>query len=450
MLRPGGRIASERGQILVLFVAIFSVVLALAAFAIDQGFWYGRRTIARTDADAAARAGALGLLNAEYHGAIGDGVSGCGYAASTLRDNGGAFANSDVCGINFIERSDCFGDSRDMPSLTARIEADTRSFFSRRFGIKDINVAAQATACVGSVTTLKVSPSSGASSFTPDKALPFVLRANNGACFSGGTIVLSTECTIYGSFNANANQRVLAGAPANPDECYGSNPGPATILANIASTCTVGACGGANKATQCLGTKQITSKSDHRKVLDNMKTWLSRPSPCQGGNNSYRFQDAFGYGDGYTVPDEVPVPPAIPLLGDTTDYTRSIVYVEKDCISNPRVVVLPISDGSNGADKPVKGFVTVYITGCYRDNAPFLKPNPAAETNKCDIGGGGGGDDECGGDGDGDHKDEKCDEERDTRYEIRGIPIQTFILDGAIGDIDTRTPNAPLTIQTVK
>jgi len=49
----------ERGQVLLLFVVVFSVILAMGALALDQGFWLGRHRATQAAADASARAGAL-------------------------------------------------------------------------------------------------------------------------------------------------------------------------------------------------------------------------------------------------------------------------------------------------------------------------------------------------------------------------------------------------------
>ena len=55
---PAGVRRGERGQYLVLFVVLFSLIIGIAAFSIDQGVWLGERRISQKDADAAARAGA--------------------------------------------------------------------------------------------------------------------------------------------------------------------------------------------------------------------------------------------------------------------------------------------------------------------------------------------------------------------------------------------------------
>src|SRR5882724_9909820 len=54
----------ERGQVLLLFVAFFTVLLVFAGITIDQGLWLGHRRAAQKDADAAARAGAAQYIKA--------------------------------------------------------------------------------------------------------------------------------------------------------------------------------------------------------------------------------------------------------------------------------------------------------------------------------------------------------------------------------------------------
>ena len=51
----------ERGQALILFVGIFSVVLVIAAIVVDFGLWFAERRSAQRGADLAAAAGALDL-----------------------------------------------------------------------------------------------------------------------------------------------------------------------------------------------------------------------------------------------------------------------------------------------------------------------------------------------------------------------------------------------------
>ena len=128
-------------------------------------------------------------------------------------------------------------------------------------------------------------------------------------------------------------------------------------------------------------------------------------------------------------------------------HSTNVNYVEKDCRHNPRVVVLPITDEhGNSANKRVVGFATVYITGCFEGSNQLDDADSANETNSCSNSGpspeippppSG-----CGSGGP--SGSAFCE------YEVRGIPVQTFIIDGAVGAIVTPTNNAPLTIQTTQ
>ena len=55
------RATSERGQAIILFVGIFSVILVMAAIVVDFGLWFAERRSAQRGADLAAAAGALDL-----------------------------------------------------------------------------------------------------------------------------------------------------------------------------------------------------------------------------------------------------------------------------------------------------------------------------------------------------------------------------------------------------
>lgn len=172
----------ERGQTLLLFVAIFSVTLVLSAFAIDQGMWLGERRIAQKDADAAARAGAyvyltdlddfFGAEEAAQQWAEANGVT----VAATQTE----FVANNVC-------VDYAGQSRNLPSVTAQINNPGGSLFASLFGIDGLqDLGATATACVGMPTGLE--------GLDPYYISP---GAENDSCFEDETAVrpiIGTEC----------------------------------------------------------------------------------------------------------------------------------------------------------------------------------------------------------------------------------------------------------------
>jgi hypothetical protein len=182
------------------------------------------------------------------------------------------------------------------------------------------------------------------------------------------------------------------------------------------------------------------------RVFDAMEDRLANAnnkSNCaslEGGEPAQSFQNAFGNGDGASG-----LAPDPPPLGGSAPSGH--VYVQNDCYGNPRIVVLPIVSGGDDdlSDQPMRGFATVYITGCYDQANPGTVA--ARETNDCS---------ESGGNGPGQERQwriRRCDgpnPDDDCFWEIRAIPVHVFVTAGALGGISTPTSNGPLTIQTVE
>jgi hypothetical protein len=465
---------SERGQVIVLFVIVFSIFLMLAAFAIDQGYWYGRRRVVQKDADLPARAGAL-----EYIGNIGDLSGAATSAEQAARDNG-------VTGtINAFGSETCAGTGPngspvtiDAPSVTVELTTNARRFLSGLPLISDdsgpVEVGARAVACVGSLTRLYV-----ANGDDPDvhdntlKGIQIALRQEAGgprSCFSGD-LVLGEECVIYGSKAPPSpgngvlqawDKRRMAFTNPQSDECRGG----ASILNAIDDiddglpfTCTVnttGTCGGSQLLRSCVRTEEINNDENQERVLRAMEERLDANTNCaslEGSGSAQSFQNAFGNGDG-----DPSLAPAPPDLGGTA--ASSHVYVQNDCYDNPRIVVIPIMRSSSGDtdnglnDRPVVGLATVYVTGCFLTGDPGSEQ--ARQSNECNA-------DDCDFPGDGLQGDclnvcpgtscSVCSNTsllRSCHVEIRAIPIHMFITEGSIGGIAAPTNNAPLTIQTVQ
>jgi hypothetical protein len=415
--------------VLILFVALFTVILAMAAYSIDQGLWYGKRRVAQKDADTAARSGAIALL--------GDNYSACEEAARTAVRNGVTGADPGTCGNNdgtattFTKASDC---------VTAQINHPVGSLFARAFGVTGIDVGAQATACVGAVHTLWL---------TAPEAIPIVLKSNDtddGSCFSSGSLQVGVECTIFGDTNTDPpNHPRLLASTTSATTCKGGGAPDTTKVTNgmpfLCTINTTGSCGAnPDSATQCL-TTAVPPADDA--VFIAMRARFGKPLPPDCADDS--FKEAYGYGDGF--PEFAQGPEA--LGGIASD--NETVFVRNKCFGfHPRIAVLPITDGTAAAVKPVTGFAVVYITGC---------------TAPAGSGGGDGGD--GGGDGGGGHGggggasmaaadgggafDKDCANTPTDTTEIRGVPLWIYLPDGGAtpaGIDDPRTTNAPLTIFT--
>jgi hypothetical protein len=393
-----------------MFVAIFSMFLVLAAVAIDQGFWYGRRRISQADVDAAARAGAFG-----YFADLGDEDAARSAALTS------AAANSATGVSVFPDAAGCtIGGQRidGAPSLNVRVVNNIPGFFTSLPLIggdnAGVNVGAQATACVGGAEILEVDnisnpPPSG----NLLKGLPIALQHDvGGSCFNGSNdLVVGRECAILDDLNSPGDRHVLFTTPSN-DQCEGNggNADPSDISSGIDYKCEVQSGNSCSGSMQCVRV-DATNFGEHVVSLLSMDSRLSGAPPCDGS-----FSSAF---DGGNAPPK--------FGGSAADRDR--VYVQTGCFNSRRLVVLPVVEDSGGSSpRNVRGFATVYITGCYRGSDPMDNPN----TNPRD-----------------------CDDAFfemlfGVEWEIRGVPINMYITNGSTGGLTSAERSSVLTIQTVQ
>lgn len=418
----------EQGQVIVLFVVVFSIILVVAAFAVDQGFWYGRRRVVQKDADLAARAGALAYLNANLS------ESKAETAARSAAIANGADADTVEVVADASSCVDRAGNTITAPSVEVRLDTDARRFFSGLGLISDdnspIEVQASSTACVGSATGIFV-----ANGNDPEddentlKGLPIALRVDSGDCTNSGQLRYGQECRIFGRA---ASRRAVVGGQRNPspycDRPFSGSQLDDDIEDGVSFKCHNG---------DDLDLVQ-TSASQFYVVMRAIEERLDRNTDCESNEepNDQSFQNAFGNADG--TPSLAPDPP--PLGGSASPMH---VYVQNDCFDNPRIVALPMYESAGNDD--VAGVALVYITGCYETGdvpSPSERENEdcydaafwahAAQHNHW----------YCGWWVD-------CDA-RAQRYEIRAIPVRYLAAREAIGGFTAPTGNAPLTIQTVR
>jgi len=208
------RYRGERGQTLVLFVAVFTVILGLSAFAIDQGVYLSKRRQAQKDADTAARAGAMAYLADPSAGAAADAdakdraadtaeanlveVTGASNPDFDTSGNCSAFGDTLVCTEPDCETFKVDFDAshsdavyEDVPAVHVEINKPTNALFGRVLGnVGAPDLGAQATACVG-----EPSQAQGIDPFfiAPDADRPDPL------CFDGsGNPSFGTICAIMG------------------------------------------------------------------------------------------------------------------------------------------------------------------------------------------------------------------------------------------------------------
>jgi Flp pilus assembly protein TadG len=122
-------IRDNRGQALVITVVAMTVILGMAALALDVGSWYKQKRDLQATADAAALAGAQALPDSTSNARA--------LAIQYAADNGYSLDDS---GISFSSQTT----SNDTISVSLSKQAD--GFFSKVFGIDSVNVGAHASA----------------------------------------------------------------------------------------------------------------------------------------------------------------------------------------------------------------------------------------------------------------------------------------------------------------
>jgi hypothetical protein len=415
-----------------MFAVFFSVILAFGAVAMDQGFWLGRHRQTQAAADASARSGSLAyVVNTGAGTNCGPGTPRRA-AATTALANAFDVDPASCTGpqTSFVASTSCDG-APDRPSVRAIVGQELRSFFSGAFGIASIDTQADATACVGTMLTM------GPSDIT--SYLPIYIRSDDTAfsssksCFnSNGTPKIGAQCVIVracadSNFDFNDNCDWDGSSPrsgffeaTDDDECDGESD-EGDVLdeiedMNMGFLCRVNPSSSSCPSLSCLdvlgGYPQ--DDDDHDDVLDAFEERLNDETP----NSCDTFGEALRRVDGGSV--------ARP--GTSGGNSANTVYVQR-CESG-RLGVIVLTDNSG---QRVKGFATVYITGCFDKGTSIT----STSENECT----------------GSHNDD---------VEVRGLIIRSYMPEADRGDLGRVTLcssscgsagpniNVPYTTQTVE
>jgi len=422
----------ERGQVLLLFVGLFSVVLILGAYAIDQGFWYGRHRHTQVAADAAARAGAFRFLND-----IDDDSAAMNSACIAAREVAG-LNNIDVtsdstCPVTgadaetrFNANDDCFNWGDNIRSVTAQVNVPTGALFGKVFGLLSVDIGARSEACVGAVRKMVTAEAPGVAG----EAIPVAIRygvSDSEDCVNSGNLVLGSHCSLVTDRN---NDDVTFERPTSGtcEGTSGSGPIHDAIRDGIDFTCDADASCSGPTSLGCVEERSISAST----LIDAFHDRLARGNSCggAGGGNSIsdsalrpEFRAAFAKAGGQPWSGGSSAGPA--SLGGTSN--TDTVYRQNPCFS-PRVAMTVLTDDDT---EEVEGYATVFILGC---SWPSIRIDrftviPSGSDKNCNLPG----------NLPGDEMDE---------VHVRAILVRTYIPDGQgrLGDVDE---SLALTLQTV-
>jgi len=160
MRRIISRLQEQRGQVLIMFIGIFTVIAVVGLVVVDFGLWFSERRGAQTDADMSALAGAQAYVAdlTDTAGAFDDAVewavkNGVDPAKIDPSNTSSCSAGNSCVDVGI---GNCYGNGTDtaMPWVESDIRHNTRTLFGRFFELAAPDIGATARACVGSPRTM--------------------------------------------------------------------------------------------------------------------------------------------------------------------------------------------------------------------------------------------------------------------------------------------------------
>ncbi|HXF50989.1 MAG TPA: pilus assembly protein TadG-related protein [Dehalococcoidia bacterium] len=378
------RLARQRGQVIILFVGIFTVIAVIGAITVDFGLWFSERRGAQKDADLAALAGAWELLK---EGAT---ETDAVLAAQEWLDQNNQQGNASFARDVRVDSSCFAGDPNEadpnrLDSVTVDVDHESRSLFASIFELAAPGIGAHARACAGAALT-----------FTPGitEAVPFEIDVETSPCFTpGGSPIFTKLCGIeYGAQGGPAARGLLdLEAPEGfcSDTQGGANNADDVIANGVAATCNInstGVCdpdrGGPWKDCVSVqsGNPQKVVQGTHRRILREQRGGVCDPD----NDGIHQFEDV------------------VTLVDDTGDPLTS-KYQPKDCDPtadgvqpSPRIVTIIVLEdkpgGNSAIGRPIYAFAGFYLAGCASEMFDDITdPADPRIDRKCTPGPGGSG-----------------------------------------------------------
>jgi len=361
-------LAKERGQALILFVLLFTVILAVGAAAVDFGIWWSERRGAQTDADLSALAGAWELLGEVAGG--GAGAAGAGScdgpvaAAECYLEDNDEQGNASLAQPVLVDDS-CFPDGID-DAVTVDVNHASRSLFAGIFGVGEPDIGAHAKACAGAIYGMQ-------------GIVPIEID-NNGPCFDADEVPVFTRlCALeYGAQGGNPRGILDLHVQDGGDECSdnqgsgGPPPGGIyqTIITGSTGRCEInetGSCGD-SPWYDCVAVQT----GNARRIVEAFHDRIQQEGSCDDDNSGVEEFDEIAN-----------------VVVDTGDPATSI-YEARICPNgkiSPRAITIIVLDedpdpGNTG--RPIDAFAGFYVSGCYISNDD--PPDPPDLDPECVVG----------------------------------------------------------------
>lgn len=388
----------ERGQMLIFFVGVFTIIAIAAAIAVDFGLWFSERRGAQRDADLITLAGAYELLDetAEY-----DDVDLATQQTALLNNLDPALGlhNLQVKSLAFPAGYDADEEyCANAPDTGGRLNAvslntehQSKALFASIFGLSAPEIGAYACARVGSLHGTR-------------GLRPWVVSMYNSECFdwvdtNGDRVKSYPEDEFVPLFGQDCVFRL-----ESPSSQVGS-----VRLGDEDQACSGSGTGGARQYRDNIeygagAWCEIGDMVDTQPGLDTGPTLmaiedlLAGEGECDALNgNPTDGIDQFSESFEATSPNPSP---------DTA-------FVERDC-TTPRavhIIIMTAFDGQGFDSQPLEGIAAFFLQQCEEVDGDG---NVLAVYEKCDVQGGG-----------------------QASFQVRGFFMSILELEGEIGDFNT-------------
>ena len=388
MRRIISRLQEQRGQVMVMFIGVFTVIAVVGLVVVDFGLWFSERRGAQTDADMSALAGAQAYVAdlTDTAGAFDDAVewavkNGVDPAKIDPSNTSNCSAGNSCVDVGI---GNCYGNGTDtaMPWVESDIRHNTRTLFGKFFDFAAPDIGATARACVGSPrTAIDLSPFGVQTGVVTDPDCP-----NYGEPLSDCLELLDpadptnkTTRPVYGSV-------CILKTGAQSDNCggfYGGQRGQLTIgeldcEQTSSSTLKHDFHYGA-KAGCSVDQEVNTGTGNIIGLLQGLNDRLEEEGLCDQisstGNPDYDdFDEVFSVVG--ADPDE-PDGPIVPSAENV--FSLNECSITNECSKGhthtytPRVLDLVLIDrinkpGGGPATATITGFAGFYAIGCYDDD----------------------------------------------------------------------------------
>jgi len=359
----------DRGQIIVMFAAIFTITMVMGVITVDFGLWLSERRGAQTDADLPALAGAREYMLWLAEGNRCENGGAPDQAAEAAVDNWFNL-NTDQTKADPDPRY-TYTVQPDCPCVDVRVKHESKTLFSSFFapvfdGVAG-NIGAHARACAGAAVA-------------PENAVPFEV-AKPDPCFSDGSPDFDKlcplesgahgECPPDAPSSCKSNPRGMVDLEAPPGYCSegkaNADPGP-LIACGAPGMCLP------NEGDACPGSRwydcAAVQDGNTAEVLDAVQCRLNGDSSCNKVHKLTCTPEGEGLCDadanGIDDFDE-----SVTLMPGTDN-----VYEPKDCDPttageqiSPRIITVIVFDeipppGGSSTGRPIRAFAGFYLAGC--------------------------------------------------------------------------------------